>query len=34
MAVRKNVGQIKLCWVMNDDAEQYYSAWFAILILV
>ena len=30
MAIRENVGPIRPCWVMTDDAEQYYSAWVAV----
>ena len=27
MVVKENVGSIQPCWVMTDDAEQYFSAW-------
>ena len=30
MAVKENVGSIKPCWVMTDDAEQYFKAWVAV----
>ena len=30
MAVKENVGSIQPCWVMTDDAEQYFSAWVAV----
>lgn len=30
MAIKNKVGSIKPCWVMTDDAEQYYSAWVAV----
>ena len=30
MAVRNRVDTIKVRWVMTDDAEQYFSAWFAV----
>ena len=30
MVVKENVGSIQPCWVMTDDAEQYFSAWVAV----
>ena len=30
MAIKENVPSIKPCWVMTDDAEQYFSAWIAV----
>ena len=30
MAIKENVGSLKPCWLMTDDAEQFYNAWVAV----